>query len=169
MRRSPGVDDARVRASVRLITWALLAFSCAACNGASTSTQSTVPIDGRVLAFMECEECIQGERARVVQMGDTAVQALREALSHGPNPHRVAIVDSSLRQFTKPPPSQAAIAYQLRIFRALYARRSALALGLIGTPAAKAALCEARQFAPLSPAERAAVDSSLAMIGGTCP
>lgn len=145
---------------------ALVASIAAACT--SVSTVIALPIDGRVLAFMECEECIQRERDKVVQMGDTAVPALRQALLHGPSDSRLSLMDSSLRRFTTLAPSQSAVQYQLRIYRSMYTTRSALALGLIGGAAARAALCEAKKSALLSRLESAVVDSSLVKVGGAC-
>lgn len=163
-------NDARVLRARLLacIGGCLLAFDLLACNNASSQQAAATAIDRRVLVLMECEECNSAERDTVIQLGAQAIPSLRVALVRGPSERRRAIVDSSLRSFTKPPPSGAAIALLLRNYRSAYRRRAADALGAIGGPAARATLCEGRALNDLSPFERAVIDSALAHVGGSC-
>ena len=55
-------------------------------------------LDTRVFGYLECIDCLGGERAVVLRMGDSAVPSLRTALLRGPDPQRVHILDSTLRR-----------------------------------------------------------------------
>jgi hypothetical protein len=118
---------------------------------------------------MECQECIEGELERVVQMGDSAVSALQQAMDSGPSAERVGSLTRFLQISTNPAPSQAAIQYQLAIYRAMYRHRAARALGFIGGDSARRVLCVSRARTELSGDERAIIDSALMRMKGGCP
>jgi hypothetical protein len=124
-------------------------------------------IDSRVLAYMECAECREGELEAVTTARDTAVPPLQQILIAGPDAHRLSVVEHSLRATLTPTPSDAAIQFQLASFRRMYETRAIRALSIIATGDAKTALCRAR--ATVTTYERAALDSAIARAGGQCP
>ena len=131
---------------VPFIVVAVLMISAFTC----TPSQQNNELDPRLIAFLECQECIDGERDVVVKMGDSAVAALTRALLNGPTDYRVRLVEKSLEMFINPTPSASVIRAQLDSYRSLYRRRATYALGLIATPAAKVALCRAKATPNLS-------------------
>ena len=126
-------------------------------------------VQQRVLALMECYECVDGELDSVVAQGVQAVPLLRTALLEGPAPGRLARMDSSLRYYTTPRASNTVIALQLGNYRALYRMRSTRALTAIGGTASSEALCAGRSVPQLTPGDRLALDSAIQRVGGACP
>lgn len=129
-----------------------------------------------VYAWVLCQECDRGERARVVALGDTAVPLLRTLLLDGPPAERKQQMEEYLRPLATPrqgqrPASPATIARVLSSYDALYRVRAASALSGIGGPKSLRALCDAREGAKSAPSVRQAIDTALARIkgGGTCP
>jgi len=135
------------------------------CLGSTAKTTATMETE-RVLAYMQCQECIEGEREAVIAMGDTAVTQLRQFLLNGPPADRVQLVRLQLQRIA-PNASNSVIDHQLSSFDASYRLRAADALGAIGSPAAREGLCRARSQPGLRSEVRAAVRSRLA--SGSCP
>ncbi len=133
------------------------------------SAPRTPATEQRVLALMECYECVDGELDSVVALGSVVVPQLRTGLVEGPEPSRVARMDSSLRYYTTPQPSDTVIADQIENYRALYRMRSMRALTAIGGPDAIDALCAGRASPRFTPADRLALDSAIQRVGGSCP
>ena len=123
--------------------------------------------NARVLALMECVECNRGERAAVLALGQLARPALDSAL-RGPDVHRLAVVDSSLR-FAIPPVPAHVIQFQLKAYKRMYTRRASDALGIIGGPRALALLCRARTDTSLRASDTASINRAISRLGGTCP
>lgn len=119
----------------------------------------------RVLAYLQCQECINGERKAVIAMGDTAVVQLRQLLLNGPPAYRVQIVRTRLQRLAPQAPS-AVLQDQLSDFDASYRLRAADALSAIGGNAARDAMCRARAQ-PLRPEVRAKLDTAL--LSSSCP
>ncbi len=120
---------------------ALLALS-AACH--PTSAERTT-----MRRWLLCEECTQGERDAVVALGDNVTGALADALK-GPPASGLANIRSQAEvmyaRLVSPPVSQADyVQYFVANYVATYQSRSAVALGLIDTPRAHAALLDALQ------------------------
>ena len=143
-----------------------IAASGTGCGSNPAITADTA--NARVLALMECVECNRGERAAVLALGQSARPALQQALS-GPDPHRLAVVDSSLRYHLVPAPSPDVIRVQLAAYRSMYARRASNALGVIGGPGVRALLCRARADTSLTALDTASINRAISRLGGTCP
>ncbi|MCC7052741.1 MAG: hypothetical protein IT355_05700 [Gemmatimonadaceae bacterium] len=162
----------------RVQRWAALTLLALAPIGCSdrfgvTAGAAQADFDPRVLAYLECIECIDGERATVVGMGSVAVPGLRRAVLQGPAPARMALLDSTLRTLRKRIGRsrllEPAITQQKVSFRTLYFRRGSDALGAIGSDSAIAALCLARQVDDVPARQRRFADSTLARMGASCP
>lgn len=101
-----------------------------------------------VRRWLLCEECREGELDAVVALRDRATGALGEALRGPPASGRQNIRDQARAMFDRIPGGLASNQQQyvdrfLANYVASYQSRSAVALGLIGTPAARAILLEA--------------------------
>jgi len=122
-----------------------------------------------VRAWMQCQDCMNRERERVVALGDIAVPQLRDVLLNGPPPAHILAVDEVLQEIGSraAPLNPAVMALEREGFRSMYRIRASAALVEIGTPAARTALCDARANVPI--AMRPAVDSGIATTGGPCP
>ncbi len=150
----------------------LLLLSIAVASAGVGCSRSIIPdgtvIDTRVFAYLECIDCLRGQRAVVIRMGDSAVPSLRVALERGPDSQRVQILDSTLRRrLTLLRPGIAE--RQVRAYRASYTRRAADALGDIGGGLAISALCAGRGNTPPGSVDRKTIDSALVRSSGTCP
>lgn len=160
----------RMRGRMALLGSLTLGILGVACVDAVGRQQS----DAAIFAWMQCHDCLNGERARVVALGDTAVPRLRHLLLDGPPPEHVAAVESQLDRLARDLPVPGVLtpevrAAQLEGFRELYRLRAASALAGIGSADAQSALCAPRLAPPPGPL-RDAVDSALARIGrGPCP
>ena len=153
--------------SGRLLFLAIAITSTAVGCSPADFVDQTV-IGTRVFAFLECIDCMSGERATVLRMGDSAVSSLRTALVRGPDPRRIQILDSTLRlrlEAIRP----GIASRQVRAYRASYIRRAADALGEIGGGQAISALCLGRGNTPIGSANRNAIDSALVRASGACP
>jgi len=131
-------------------------------------------VAGSVLRWMQCQECIDGERAAVVAMGDSAVPDLRRLLIDGPPADFVDRVRAEARTPLQRPtgvqvPPQTFVERVVEDFRSSYRVRASSALGLIGGPAAIAALCAGRAQSFGRREVRAAIDSALVLVSGSCP
>jgi hypothetical protein len=153
------------------------------------------PIDVRLWDMVRCIECIDGEQAAVVAMGQSAVPGLRFFLLNGAPDSTIARERDALSgpfqvgAVITPPgragrggrssstigppgtvvvPPAAVVAQRVDDFKAIYQMRSSLALGLIGTDSARRVLCEGKA-APLRVDVRKMIDSALVLLNGTCP
>ena len=151
--------------SRRVVLICFIAATSSACQPDPVITADTAT--ARVLALMECIECNRGERAAVLALGQLARPALDSAL-RGPDLHRLAVVDSSLR-FAIPPVPARVIQFQLTAYKRMYTRRASNALGIIGGPRAIALLCRARTDTSLRASDSASINQALLQQGGTCP
>jgi hypothetical protein len=142
--------------------------------GCSQDSAAPIAIQPAILRWMQCQECVRGELDSVVTIGAAAEPVLRHILVHGPPPDLEAQVDSQLR---KPmhgagglgvPPAPL-IEAMLEDYRSNYRVRASKALGVIGTDAARSALCDgkAQNFSRID--VRQAIDAALSILGGQCP
>jgi hypothetical protein len=149
----------------------LLALACANPNVAPSPSPS-VGVTRAVYAWMQCQDCLDGERNRVVALGDSAVPMLQGLLSGPPVEHmnavRRSIEELAARMPAPRMPSQITIDQQLAVFHSMYVGRAASALAGIGDSLSRKALCDARAT-NLAPVDRRAVDAAIMTIGGTCP
>jgi hypothetical protein len=136
-------------------------------------------VRGTILAWLECEECTDGELAAVVDLGADAVPTLTATLRDGMSPaprarlvrqlseRHAARVAYGLQHPDAAPilTEQEFIDHHVENRDALYRGRSALALGLIGTPAAEEALREALAR-PQSPSVEQMIRDALAQLRG---
>lgn len=142
---------------------------------ATVSCDEDLTIPPAVFLFMECIECSSGELASVAAMGDSAVPILRGFLLDGPPQASVDRLGRSLSALvgdtTHIPAALApAVVRQVESYVAVYRLRSAVALGAIGTPRARTALCAGRASAVAVGTVGGAIDSALTLIGrGGCP
>ena len=131
---------------------------------------------GPVYAWILCEECDRGERARVVALGDTAVPLLRTLLLDGAPADRKQRMQEYLAPLRNPgsgkrPANSAILAGVLSNYDMLYRVKAASALSAIGGARALGALCEARSRGTSSGTIRRAIDTALARRAGprACP
>ena len=100
-----------------------------------------------VRRWLLCEECVEGERDSVVALGDNVVKALEEALDGPPAAGRDNIRRQAEAMFARIPapplPEAVYVEHYVDNYVATYQSRAAIALGLIGTPRARAVLLEA--------------------------
>jgi hypothetical protein len=127
-----------------------------------------------VFAWMQCQDCMDDQRARVITMGDTVVPMLRDILINGPPPEHIGAVREMMAEVAQrvPParaPSVALIEAQLNRYRAMYGLRAVSALSGIGSKEARQSLCEGRSGQRSLITVRQAIDSAIARFGGTCP
>ena len=155
-----------VRAAIMLAGGGLLLYAC---------DPQVATIDPRIERWMTCIECIDREQAEVVAMGQAAVPALRTLLIEGPPDTTIARKRAALSEpyYHNPSapnvqPPTGYITARLDDFAARYRVRSSLALGLIGTDSARRVLCDARAM-QFRPDVRRFIDSSLALLQGSCP
>lgn len=110
------------------------------------------PRERAVQAWLGCEECQDGQRARVVSYGDAVIPLLRQALLGGPSPAQRAVMRDKYVtlynsiQSAGLPAGTPAVTRDEYVRRALsnhvatYQMRAAAALGSIGGPRATAVL-----------------------------
>lgn len=156
----------------RLVLSVLLTATAiaATCKGGEPS------IDERIWRMVRCIECMEGEQAAVVAMGQSAIPALRYFLLNGPPDTTVARKDSALRAPLRPPsptlgpvvPAAPYVQRRVDDFVATFRIRSSYALGLIGTDSARRVLCQGKTM-QFRPDVVRAIDSSLAILQGSCP
>lgn len=131
---------------------------------------------GPVYAWILCEECDRGERARVVALGNTAVPLLRTLLLEGAPADRRQRMQAYLAPLRAPgqgrrPASPVVIASVLSNYDLLYRVKAASALSAISGTNALRALCEARGRSTPNVTVKGAIDAALARKqgGGKCP
>jgi hypothetical protein len=135
--------------------------------GVRISAQPTTPVqppptpgDPIIAAWLECDECRDGELEAVRKLGPSAVSRLASALNGGPSPARLQSYDKFLRKLYADvkarPKSDVPYAEDEFVKRerdryiSLYRVRAARALGEIGGPEAVKALDQALTL-PLDP------------------
>jgi len=145
------------------------------CRGWLRHREATASMEP-VYAWILCEECDRGERARVVALGDTAVPLLRTLLLDGAPADRKQRMQEYLAPLGTPrqgrrPASPTVIAGVLSNYDLLYRVKAASALSAIGGGNALRALCDARGRSTTDSTVRQAVDTALARRpgGGPCP
>ncbi len=121
------------------------------------SPEQKVEATRRIVEWLECEECIDGELRAVLEVGEGAVPSLARALLDGPSPAALALLRADLRQrhgelsaFARRHPEASFdmtadqyVEHYASNYVALYQVRSARGLSEIGGPAAIRALREA--------------------------
>jgi len=144
----------------------IAAASIAACRAPRIEQADT--LDDRVFVFLECIDCTNGERARVILMGDSAVPSLRLALLNGPDSLRVDALERALSGRTLAVASPDLVRRQAEVYRGSYRRRAAGALRDIGGLPAHRALCESKATRVSLGADSAYVDSAIVRAGARC-
>lgn len=129
-----------------------------------------------VYAWILCEECDRGERARLVALGDTAVPLLRTLLLDGVPADRKERMQAYLAPLGdsgqgRRPASPATLASVLSNYDILYRVKAASGLSAIGGGNALRALCDARKRNAADPTVVRAIDTAIARRPGgeRCP
>ena len=138
---------------VKLLLATLAILSCGVSTQAATTLSPAKSLEVRkaVIAWVECEECTDGELDRLLKYGELAVPTLGAMLERGPSPANLERyrlhLENSYRQLaeyarTHPeaklnPSPEAYVEQYLENYRALYAVRSAQALSKVGGEAAR--------------------------------
>ena len=156
-----------------------LALGCPGGGTDVTTADRVLTVEGSrqvrhtVVKWFECEECVDGELAAVVALGDLVVPTLGATLKQGPSPASRAAVDLRLRErhaelvelaardrSIAPGDASDYVGVYMSNFVARYRSRAAYALGEIGTKAALGAL-RAAPRAELRADVRELVDNAL--------
>jgi hypothetical protein len=130
-------------------------------TGAAVATKSAVEPRRAILAWLECEECGDGELEAVVKLGSLAVPSLATSLREGPsqakrelrwreliNSHdRVGAYYMKHRKLIVPMSQQTFVRAYLDNYVALYQKRAAIGLAAIGGRDASKALEDAERAA----------------------
>ena len=123
--------------------------------------EKATEVRNAVVAWLECEECTEGQLDAVVKLGEVAVPSLVASLREGPSPAGREGVQRHLMQTYKDLKAYAAthpeadvkmsedeyVKMYMDNYVALYQTRAAEALGTIGGDAARDALNEAGKTA----------------------
>ena len=147
------------RLLLAMIVLGVAGIGCGSRRPAASTPTATADIRPVIVAWLECEECGDGELTAVVKLGEAAVPSLVATLRDGPSPasreqHRRHLVATyaDLKRFAAGRPDRKLIASEdeyVRMFAdnyvALYRVRSAVALGAIGGGQAAAALDDAQR------------------------
>lgn len=149
--------------------------TAANCRGWPTHRENPATV-ASVYAWILCEECDRGERARVVALGDTAVPMLRTLLIDGAPAERKQRMQEYVAPLGTPgqgrrPASPVILASVLSNYDMLYRVKAASALSAIGGRNALRALCDARGKSASNSVVERAIDTALARRpgGGQCP
>lgn len=145
----------RRRASAMLIVVTAVSACCEA------TIAKNQQLDPRVFALLECIDCLRGEHAIVLRMGDTAVPSLRLALLRGPDPERLRVMRYNLRVSRLEARSHGFAERQELSYRASYLRRATEALLANNSDSARSVLCTSLRMTSPSPADRQYVESVL--------
>lgn len=143
-------------------------------TGTPPSPAEAAQIRHSIIAYLECEECMDGERAAVVKLGRTAVPTLAAALREGPSDVQLELLrrhitntHRKLKEYEQTHPEAKplrSVEFYVKLYTdnylALHQSRAATALGAIGGPEARRALEEASRK-PLRGDVQAAVKASL--------
>lgn len=135
-----------------------------------TRSEDRTVIAERIAAWLDCDECVEGQLGAVVELGETVVPSLVATLRDGVSPAYRARLERQLRTHhaarvarghvvpgAGPALDEGAyVAQQVAGWEALHRSRAATALGRIGTPAAHEALRDA-----LATAQRPSVEMAL--------
>ena len=154
-------------ASVALFVTLLSAAQC------GPTVQPMTPGDSvrrLVLRWMQCDDCRDQQRERVIALGVIAVPYLRHYLITGPPPAYIAAMRATL--FTPDTaglrPDSATVVRQLANYDATYRTRAARTLEAIAGPGARAALCAATSLHGVRPAVMSVIAAAAANLG-PCP
>jgi hypothetical protein len=132
---------------------ALMASSCAVPTTPTPvmpSSERAVEIRSTVVAWLDCEECSDGELSAVVKLGDAAVPSLAASLRDGLAPARREQLRRHLEESYTRLPDRSRASMDVYVQRytdnmvALHQVRAATALSIIGGPAARRALEDAQ-------------------------
>jgi hypothetical protein len=105
--------------------------------------------DRTIEAWLNCDECVHGERAAVRALGQDAVPTLERALRQGPPQERLAIMNQKARSIHRSLDTAARVPVQIyvsqleRNYVANYQKRAAVALADLGGDRARNALQDA--------------------------
>jgi hypothetical protein len=163
------------RVRVGAVVVALLAAGCAAPAPLITTPVTPPParaaeMRSTIIAWLECEECSEGELEAVVKLGQAAVPTLAASLRDGPSPARREQLRRHLQESharLKDRSRTSAAVYVQRYtenLEALYRVRAARALSLVGGPAARQALEDA-QRQPYRDDVTQSIKAALAQLG----
>jgi hypothetical protein len=143
----------------------VLLMAASACHGDRSR------VEGAVYSWLQCQDCMHQQRARVIALGDSAVPLLATILIQGPPPAHDAAYVATLHRLAQQTQSitPAIIEHQRALFAAVYRRRALSALQGIGSSSARSAMCLARASTPPAAALAQALDSTLTTIGAACP
>jgi len=134
--------------------------------------ERAVQIRTIVIAWLDCDECVDGELAAVVKVGDAAVPSLAAALREGLAPGRLEglrrhLEESYTRLGDKSAKSRASKDVYVQRYTdnllALHQVRAAIALSSIGGPDARRALEDA-QNAPYRDDVKQSIKAALARL-----
>lgn len=138
-------------ANVVLVAVALSIFSSSAVYAKELSPEDSLAVRKAVVAWLECEECTDGELEGVVKFGELAVPTLGATLERGPSPASLEKVrmhlESSYRNMVEyarthdevkiDQSEEEYVKQYLENYQANYAVRSAQALAKLGGPEAR--------------------------------
>lgn len=154
-----------------------VAASAAECQRPQLATQRAVEVRRTIVAWLECQECIDGELNAVVRLGQAAVPTLAATLAGGPSPAsrealRRHLVNAyrELKEYERTKRGTTVTATEDEYVRtymdnyvALYKARAAEALGRIGGDRARRAL-EAAAREDQRPDVRSALQAALTRV-----
>ena len=152
---------------------ALMASGCAAPTTSTPvmpSPERAVEIRSTVLAWLDCEECSDGELSAVVKLGEAAVPSLAASLRDGLAPARREQLRRHLEEsYTRlPDRSRASVDVYVQRYTdnlmALHQVRAATALSIIRGPAARRALEDAQAGAYRDDVKQS-IQAALARLG----
>jgi hypothetical protein len=164
------------RVRVGALVVALMAPGCAAPAPPPTTTPVMPPperaaeIRSTIIAWLECDECSEGELEAVVKLGQAAAPTLAASLRDGPSPARREQLrrhlEESHARLKDRSRTSAAVYVQRHTenLEGLYRVRAARALSLIGGPAARQAL-ETAQRQPYRDDVKQSIQAALARLG----
>lgn len=151
----------------------LVAGGCVAPTGPTPvmpPPEKAVEIRTTVLAWLDCEECSEGELAAVVKLGDAAVPSLVASLRGGLAPARREQLRRHLEESYAQLQNRSQASAEAYVQRytenlvALHRVRAASALSIIGGPAARQALEDA-QAEPYRDDVKQSIKAALARLG----
>ena len=164
--------SAHAGATAALLAVLALGAGCASCPVGSTEREAERQV---LLAWLDCEECVDGELDALRGLGPRAVDTLAGALHRGPSPASQALLRHELGERHAAIAARAArddaplpvdretyLAHQLSNRDALYRLRAVQGLHAIGGRAARDALRAAEGMDGLRPSVARAVAAALA-------
>jgi hypothetical protein len=150
----------------------LIGGGCAAQTGSTPGTpppEKAVEIRSTVMAWLDCEECSDGELQAVVKLGDAAVPSLIASLRGGLSPARREQLRRHLEESYPRLQNKSQASADVYVQRytenlvALHRMRAADALSIIGGPTARQAL-ESAQTEPYRDDVKQSIKAALARL-----